>query len=206
VSSSTIDLSWVDTNNKETGYAVERSLGASTGFAVIVTVGNNQQAYRDTALAPTTTYYYRVRALGRRGSTSPYSNVASATTLPAPDTTAPSVPTGLTAMPASCSQIDLSWNPSTDGGGSGLLGYRVYRDNTFLKQVLAPLTSTSDTGLAPSTAHGYTVSAIDNAGMESARSSGATAATPACPTTSTTTTTPTTTSSSTTSANFRFTA
>ena len=54
----------------------------------------------------------------------------------------PTVPTGLTATPASCSQIDLSWNASTDAGGSGLMGYKIYRNGVLLKQVLAPATAT----------------------------------------------------------------
>src|SRR5712664_836117 len=77
------------------------------------------------------------------------------------DNTAPSVPTGITASAVSCSQINLSWNASPDTGGSGLKGDNVYvwRNSTwtFLKQVLAPATSTSDAGLTGSTAYYYTV-------------------------------------------------
>ena len=43
----------------------------------------------------------------------------------AQDTAAPAVPTALTATAVSCSQIDLSWNTSTDTGGSGLKGYKI---------------------------------------------------------------------------------
>ena len=100
-----------------------------------------------------------------------------------PDTTAPSVPTGLTASAASCSQINLAWATSTDNpGGSGIKGYNVYRNSAFLKQVTAPATSTSDSGLAASTAFSYAVSAVDNANNESARSAAAGATTPACTT------------------------
>src|SRR3989454_5023597 len=70
------------------------------------------------------------------------------------DKTPPSVPAGLTASTVSCSQINLSWNASTDTGGSGLNGYNLYvwRNSwTFLKQVLAPASSTSNTGLSAST-------------------------------------------------------
>jgi chitinase len=74
----------------------------------------------------------------------------STTTLP-PDTTPPSSPTGLSAAAASCSQVNLGWNAATDTGGSGLKGYDVYRNGAFLKRVLVPATSTSDTGLAAST-------------------------------------------------------
>jgi hypothetical protein len=74
----------------------------------------------------------------------------------------------------------VGWNASGDTGGSGLAGYRIYRNNTFLRQVVG--TTTSDTGLAASTVYGYQVSAIDNAGNESTRSATASANTPACPT------------------------
>src|SRR5207249_1457908 len=60
------------------------------------------------------------------------------------DTVSPSVPTALSASAPSCSQINLGWNPSTDSGGSGLKGYNVYRNSVFVKQVLAPGTTTSD--------------------------------------------------------------
>ena len=50
----------------------------------------------------------------------------------APDTTPPTVPTGLTAV-VSASQVSLSWNASTDN--VGVTGYRVYRNGT---QIAAP--------------------------------------------------------------------
>lgn len=97
------------------------------------------------------------------------------------DTTAPSVPTGLTASAVSCSQNTLAWAASTDNAsGSGLKGYNIYKNGAFLKQVLAPATSTSDSGLAASTAFSYTVSAFDHANNQSAQSAAATATTPAC--------------------------
>lgn len=101
----------------------------------------------------------------------------------------PSVPTNLTATAVSCGQIDiswapsaviLSWSPSTDVGTSGLMGYRVYRNGTFLKQVLAPATSTSDTGLVQLTTYRYSIQSIDKAGNRSAMSLTNTATTPSC--------------------------
>ena len=43
-----------------------------------------------------------------------------------PDTVAPSVPTGLVATPVSTTQINLSWNASTDN--VGVTGYQVFRN------------------------------------------------------------------------------
>jgi hypothetical protein len=77
--------------------------------------------------------------------------------------------------------MSVGWNATTDTGGSGLRAYNLYRAGAFLKQVMAPTTSTSDSGLAASTVYSYTVSAVDNAGNESARSATMSANTPACP-------------------------
>jgi calcineurin-like phosphoesterase family protein/fibronectin type III domain protein len=92
------------------------------------------------------------------------------------DTTPPSVPAGLTAKPISSSEIDLSWSPSTDSGGSGLKGYNVYDGGTLIASPTG--TSYASTGLAAGSTHTYTVSAVDNAGNESAGSTPATAVTP----------------------------
>src|SRR5438552_9408301 len=110
-----------------------------------------------------------------------------------PDRYSPTVPTGLRGTAASCSQINLAWTASTDTGGSGLKGYNVYRNGVFVKQVLAPATSTADPGMAPATAYSYAVAALDNAGNQSATSIPVSASTPACATTTTTTTTTTST-------------
>jgi chitodextrinase len=63
-----------------TGYLIERCPGvACTVFAQIATVTGT--TYNDTGLAPNTSYSYRVRATDAAGNLSPYSNVASVTTL-----------------------------------------------------------------------------------------------------------------------------
>lgn len=91
----------------------------------------------------------------------------------ASDTTPPSVPTGLTATAVSTSQINISWNASTDN--VGVVGYKVYRGGAYLKAVATTLTS--DTGLNPSTQYCYRVSAYDGAGNESAQGAQACATT-----------------------------
>src|SRR6266850_3157590 len=85
----------------------------------------------------------------------------SANTPPPPDTTAPTVPQNLTATAAGPTQVDLSWTASTDSGGSGLAGYRVFRGGTQITTTTA--TTYSDTGLTANTAYTYTVRAYDNA-------------------------------------------
>lgn len=89
------------------------------------------------------------------------------------DSTTPSIPTGLSATTISSSQINLSWNASTDN--VGVAGYRIYRGGTLLSS--ATSTGYSDTGLSASTTYSYTVAAYDAAGNTSSQSSGATATT-----------------------------
>ena len=96
------------------------------------------------------------------------------------DTTSPSVPTGLAASATSSSQINLSWAASTDN--VGVTGYKVFRGGTRSRRRRRQ--SFQDTGLTPSTAYTYAVSATDAAGNESARSSSASATTQAAPDTS----------------------
>lgn len=99
----------------------------------------------------------------------------------AADTTAPTVPTGLSGLGISRQRIDLTWAASTDTAGtnqrsSGLVGYKLYRDG-LLRVTLGLVTSYSDTGLATGTSYSYTIASYDVAGNTSAQSSAAVVAT-----------------------------
>ncbi|WP_374968172.1 Ig-like domain-containing protein [Terrabacter sp. BE26] len=88
-----------------------------------------------------------------------------------PDTTAPSVPTGLRAT-ASGSTVGLTWTPSTDN--VGVTGYAVYRDagSAPIARVGGTSTSFTDVGVTNGT-HTYRVTAVDAAGNGSALSAAA---------------------------------
>jgi hypothetical protein len=75
---STLDLSWRDNSNNESGFRVERSSDGST-FAQIAQLSAGVRSYTNTGLASGMTYYYRVRAFNSAGSSN-YSNMASAQT------------------------------------------------------------------------------------------------------------------------------
>ena len=126
------------------------------------------------------TFALTVTAPGTVTSTTAIASTSTTTTLVSVDRTVPAVPTGLTAAAASCSQINLTWLASTDTGGTGLRGYNVYRGGAFMKQVLAPATSTGDAGLAASTVYSYAVRAVDNAGNASGMSTTVSTNTPTC--------------------------
>jgi len=83
------------------------------------------------------------------------------------DSTAPSVPSSMTANGTSPSQISLSWSPSTDPE-SGIAYYRVFRDGAYVASTAA--VSFEDGGLEESATYSYAVSAVNGAGIESALS------------------------------------
>ncbi len=85
---------------------------------------------------------------------------------PSADTQFPSVPTGLTVIPISSSQLNLSWTASTDN--VGVVGYRIYRSGTQIGT--SNTTSYSNTSLIAATTYSYTVSAYDAAGNISSQS------------------------------------
>ncbi|HIH09297.1 MAG TPA: hypothetical protein HA254_01365, partial [Candidatus Diapherotrites archaeon] len=102
------------------------------------------------------------------------------------DTTAPTVPAGLTASAVSATRIDLSWSASTDD--TAVAGYVIYRGSSPIAAVRSG-TTYSDVNhgattvffynLLPSTAYSYSVAAFDAAGNYSTRSATASATTPA---------------------------
>jgi glucose/arabinose dehydrogenase/fibronectin type 3 domain-containing protein len=180
ISTSRIDLAWTastDTGGSGlTGYRVFRN-GGATPIATVATT-----SYSDTGLASGTQFTYTVRAVDGANNASADSTSASATTqtTPPPDTTAPSVPTNLQATAVSSSRIDLSWNASSDNvGGSGLAGYRVYRDGGTTPIATVTATSYSNTSLTANTSYTYQVRSYDNAGNESGLSTSASATTAA---------------------------
>ena len=79
------------------------------------------------------------------------------------DTTPPSVPADLKASAGSPTQVILEWSASTDAGGAGLAGYRLYRDGSNAPIANVTVTHYTDTGLTPNTAYAYTVRAYDAA-------------------------------------------
>jgi chitodextrinase len=165
-----INLSWIGStdNVAVTGYRVFRnSIQVGTTTAPTTT-------FADTGLTPATTYTYTVAAVDAAGNVSTVSASATATTT-APDTTPPAQPTGLTAIAASGSQINLSWTASADN--VGVTGYRVFRNSTLI--ATSTTTTFSDSGLAAATTYTYTVAAVDAAGNVSVPSTAASATTSA---------------------------
>jgi chitodextrinase len=127
-------------------------------------------------VSPVQTTTYTLTASNSSGST-----VASVTTtVTAPgDTQPPSVPTLVSAIAASSTQVNLAWTASTDN--VGVAGYQITRSGAVVASVSGTVLVWTDTSVSPSTTYIYSVKAYDAAGNYSAASNSVQVTTPAGP-------------------------
>ncbi|MEK7954408.1 malectin domain-containing carbohydrate-binding protein [Luteolibacter soli] len=162
-------LSWTASTDNSggsglAGYRVYRRIPATETVEQAQLVGTvTSPSFSESSLTPGTAYEYRVVAYDVIG------NVSAAAVLPvttvALDTTPPTVPGSLVATP-SLGQVALTWQASTDIGGSGVQSYLVLRDGNQIGTVTSP--GYTDTGLIGNVAFVYEVKAKDVAGNTSA--------------------------------------
>jgi fibronectin type 3 domain-containing protein len=115
VSATQINLTWTASTTADlTGYAIERCTGAGClDFTQITTVTPATATfYANTAIAPSTTFRYRLRGYKSSGGVATgYSNIAEATTLMA-------APGSLTAQAIGSHAVKLAWNEVFPGQDS----------------------------------------------------------------------------------------
>ena len=161
-----INLRWSDGANDENGFEVERSLTTANGFAKIATLGpaNGDGGVSfgdDGGIAPSTAYYYRVRAFNDGGN-STYSNESSAATLPTP----PAAPTNLTLTVLGSNTLRLNWVDNSVNEDGFSVDQSLMPDAGFLAitQTAANAVSFTPTGLSPSTAYFFRIRAYNLGG------------------------------------------
>ncbi len=86
-----------------------------------------------------------------------------------PDTTAPSIPSGVSANAPIFNQVNLSWNASTDN--IAVVGYNIFRDGSPTPLAMTATTSYADGTVVENTTYSYTVTAYDAVPNESLPSS-----------------------------------
>ncbi len=153
VSTNQINLSWTNNSDNVSGLRVERSRSPKGPWKHVINVPVNAASCANAGLAAATTYYYRLMA-----NDSPYSTVASATTLSAVTDQAPGQ---LSATATSSNQIDLSWSLLGD-----ITGFKIERCegkgcSNFIEiaSTAANVTSYQNTDLKPLTSYSYRVRA-----------------------------------------------
>ena len=154
-----IDLEWSPSED-EPGIAFYRVFREGAEVAT-----TSATSHDDSKLSPETTYEYRVSAVDGDGNESDPSKPASATTLAVEE--GPPPPEHVTATEVGSTRIIVTWNPPS-GPESVVAGYNVYREGDFVAFVVA--TAFTDTGLSPETTYRYTVSSVDDRGVEGERS------------------------------------
>jgi len=162
VSSSQVDLAWMDNSSNEDGFRVERSDDAGATWSQAgVDLAPDVVAFSDTSVLPVSTYQYRVYAFNLSGNSLP-SNVAEVSTPDVP----PAAPTALMTTSVTSVQVDLAWTDnaialnnedgfvierSTDGGSNW----------SSVGQTVADSTTFSDTTVVPGTSYLYQVYAFN---------------------------------------------
>ena len=120
-----LTLTWDEPTQKGgttiTGYRIDRSTSANSGFATIV-ASQTARSYNNTGLTANTRYYYRVYSINSAGTSDTYASVSATTkanTLPKP-------PKNLTVSSNNAgTQITVSW-AAPDSWGTGTTTSRKY--------------------------------------------------------------------------------
>jgi hypothetical protein len=155
LSTSQIQLTWVDASNNEDTFRIEMNSGF--GFSEILTAGANATQITVGGLSPSTNYSFRIRARNNSGD-SAYSNTASATTM-AVVGSAPAAPTNLQATPATSTSIQLTWNDNASDETSYVVEMRPTASGAYapIATLAANATSYTATGLTALTSYTFRV-------------------------------------------------
>ena len=162
-----------------TGYMVQRAyMGADNMMSEWMDVDpahmGMDMEYMDTGLMPETAYYYRVAAMNSVDM-GEYSDGMAMATTEATDT-APGVPTVVTAMETSDTEITVTWGSPASDGGADITGYMVQRAYMGADNMMSEWMDVDpahmgmdmeymDTGLMPETAYYYRVAAMNSVDM-----------------------------------------
>jgi hypothetical protein len=180
LSASALRVTWTDASTDEGSFELERATSEGGPFTSIATLAAGTTRFDSTGLAPSTAYFFRVRATNAAGASS-WSSTATATTQAAA-LAPPAAPTGVAATALSSSAIRITWTDASANETAFEVERATGAGGTFasIGTLGAGSTQLDSTGLAPSTAYGFRVRATNPAGA-SPWSSTASATTQAAP-------------------------
>jgi hypothetical protein len=153
-----ITLTWADNSNNETGFEVQRSTSSSFTSPSTFNVAANATTYVDKTASPSTTYYYRVRAVNALGA-SDYATAVKVTSL-----TPLAMPGNLAGKAVAGLAVTLTWKDNA----SGETGYEIQASTsssftTVAKDITvstANLSTYKVTGLTAKTVYYFRVRAV----------------------------------------------
>lgn len=159
VTSTTVSLQWRASTDGKRGSGLAGYEIFENGTAIASTLSTK---FTVTGLASSTTFQFAVRARDKAGNVSGLGNTVSATTMGPSCTSYPAVPAGLQVGSVSASTANLLWNAVTASAGCTVT-YNLYRDGTPIASGLTTAAYNAS-GLLPSTAYQFAVSATDTFG------------------------------------------
>ena len=162
VSNSQINLAWDDLSNSETGFELQKAVGAAGLFSTIAQPGTDVVSYSDANVSAETLYRYQIRAVNS-GGPSPWSNTLSVGTAPPP-------PTNVAANALAARSVQVTWtdNSVAESGFEVQRGTGSPGANFVALGTAAPnATSYRDDTASPETTYSYRVRAAGAAGTSS---------------------------------------
>lgn len=171
-----VRLAWAHTAAGELGFEIWRrkATGGTFKWEMATLTGVNVTGYTDTGLEPSTTYQYKIRAVGKTGRSNytPSSATQYLVVTTGGDNIAPTIPASVTASQTGINTITVKWNASTDN--SGIREYVIYYGTTSVATGSA-VTTYKLSNLAVNKDYTFTVKAKDLSGNLSGVSNSATA-------------------------------
>jgi chitodextrinase/pimeloyl-ACP methyl ester carboxylesterase len=157
-------LTWTDASDGESGFEVWRRTRLSNGtswgqWALVGIAPANTTTFDDTAVEPTASYQYKIRAVGPSGR-SEYTPSGSGGLVVQTlvDNEPPSAPSNVTVTRRGVDRYFITWSPATDN--TRIREYAIFYNGDSVSTASADTTFTL-TGLAPNTKYQVSVRAID---------------------------------------------
>jgi hypothetical protein len=161
-----VKLTWVDNSTNELGFKIERKTGDSASvapFTLLDSVSANVTSYKDTTVAGSTTYTYRVFSYNA-SLVSGYSNMATVTTI----LFTVAAPTNLAAVnnPADTHFVKLTWNDNSSNETGFILERKTgdiasVAPFTVINTLAADVVSFVDSSVAEFTTYTYRLKAFN---------------------------------------------
>ena len=161
-----VRVDWKDNSSDEKAFEIYRSKYPTGPFNIIYTTKQDTVTYTDTIVAPSTTYYYQIKAVNNHGSSAFSTLTTSSQTTTANLPSPPIEPENLSAIALSPTKIKLEWIDAATNETS----YELFRWIPSLDNYLKIATVDSNTNryidsmLTSNTEYNYKIRAVNDGG------------------------------------------